>query len=117
MRRSLRPATAVKADKAKALDMFNTGKGGFKDRDLYVFCSNASDGITTADPTHKGTLLQDFKDVKDFAAGEEMFRTAKEDTVSEITYLWPRPESGTPLEKTMFFTKVDDQICGVGYYK
>ena len=38
---------AVKQDKAKALDMFNKGEGGFKDRDLYVFCANASDGIMT----------------------------------------------------------------------
>src|ERR1043166_8923610 len=41
---------AVKQDEAKALDMFNTGEGGFKDRDLYVFCANASDGILTAHP-------------------------------------------------------------------
>jgi hypothetical protein len=27
---------AMKQDKAKALDMFNKGEGGFKDRDLYV---------------------------------------------------------------------------------
>jgi hypothetical protein len=33
---------AVKADKAKALDMFNKGEGGFLDRDLYVFCANVS---------------------------------------------------------------------------
>jgi hypothetical protein len=39
---------AVKEDKAKALDMFNNGEGGFKDRDLYVWCANASDGIVTA---------------------------------------------------------------------
>jgi len=39
---------AVQEDKAKALDMFNKGEGGFKDRDLYVFCANASDGIVTA---------------------------------------------------------------------
>ena len=42
---------AVKQDKAKALDMFNKGEGGFKDRDLYVSCANASDGIVTAIPT------------------------------------------------------------------
>ena len=41
---------AIKKDKAKALDMFNKGEGGFKDRDLYVFCANASDGIMTAHP-------------------------------------------------------------------
>ena len=32
---------AVKVDKAKALDMMQ--KGGFRDRDLYVYCVNASD--------------------------------------------------------------------------
>ena len=32
------------ADKAKALDMFNKGEGGFKDRDLQPFCFNVSDG-------------------------------------------------------------------------
>jgi hypothetical protein len=35
---------AIKADKAKALDMFLKGEGGFKDRDLYPFCFNISDG-------------------------------------------------------------------------
>ena len=30
---------AVKEDKAKALDMFSKGEGGFKDRDLYVWCA------------------------------------------------------------------------------
>jgi hypothetical protein len=44
---------AVKEDKAKALDVFNKGDGGFRDRDLYVFCDNASDGIVTAHPTNK----------------------------------------------------------------
>ena len=40
-----RAVAAVKEDKAKALDMFNKGEGGFKDRDLYVSCANASDGV------------------------------------------------------------------------
>ena len=45
-----RAVAAVKEDKAKALDMFSNGEGGFKDRDLYVWCANASDGIITATP-------------------------------------------------------------------
>src|SRR6476659_7981910 len=52
---------AVKEDKAKALDMFNKGEGGFKDRDLYVWCANASDGIVSAHPTIKGKQLRDIK--------------------------------------------------------
>ena len=37
-------AKAVTTDKAAALAMFNNGGGGFKDRDLYPFCFNLSDG-------------------------------------------------------------------------
>ena len=39
---------AVKADKAKTLDLINKGEGGFLDRDLYPFCFNLSDGKTVA---------------------------------------------------------------------
>jgi hypothetical protein len=41
---------AVKRDKAKALDLFNKDEGRFKDRGLYLFFANASDGIMTAHP-------------------------------------------------------------------
>ena len=108
---------AVKADKAKALNMFSKGEGGFKDRDLYVFCANASDGVMTAHPTHKGEQLADIKGKKGFPLGQEMMKNATEGKVSEVTYWWPRPGSDKPLEKTSFYTKVGDQICGVGYYK
>ena len=33
----MKAVAAVKADKTKALEMFNNGEGGFRDRDLYVF--------------------------------------------------------------------------------
>ena len=108
---------AVKADKSKALDMFNKGEGGFKDRDLYVFCANASDGILTAHPYLKGEHLQDIKGKKGFPLGQEIMRTATEGKISEVTYWWPRPGSDKPLEKNTFFTRVGDQDCGVGYYK
>jgi signal transduction histidine kinase len=112
-----RAVAAVKEDKGKALDMFNKGEGGFKDRDLYVFCANASDGVMTAHPTHKGEQLADIKGKKGFPLGQEMMKNATEGKVSEVTYWWPRPGSDKPLEKTSFYTKVGDQICGVGYYK
>jgi hypothetical protein len=108
---------AVRTNKAKALEMFNNGEGGFKDRDLYVSCANASDGVVTAHPTGKGAQLRDIKDERGFAFGEEIMRTAIEGRVNKVTYLWRRPGSDKPAEKTSFFTKVGGQICGVGYYK
>jgi hypothetical protein len=113
-----RAVAAVKEDKAKALDMFNKGEGGFKDRDLYVFCANASDGILTAHPYgQKGKLLQDIEGKHGAAFGKEIMQEATEGTTKEVTYWWQRPGSDKPLQKTAFYTKVGDQICGVGYYK
>jgi Single Cache domain 2 len=108
---------ALKENKEKALEMFNKGEGGFKDRDLYVFCANASDGVLTAHPYLKGEHLQDIVGKKGFPLGQEIMRTATEGEIKQVTYWWPRPGSETPLEKHTFFTKVGDQNCGVGYYK
>ena len=60
----MKAVAAVKADKAKALDMFNKGEGGFLDRDLYVFCGNVSDGKTVAigNPNAKQLLGVDGED-------------------------------------------------------
>jgi signal transduction histidine kinase len=107
----------VKADKTKALEMFNKGEGGFKDRDLYVFCANSSTGVVTAHPTVKGEQLRDIKGKKGYPFGIEMMEKATEGKIKEVTYWWPRPGSDKPVEKTSFYTKVEDQICGVGYYK
>jgi Cache domain len=108
---------AVKTDKVKALEMFNKGEGGFRDRDLYVFCANASDSTLTAHPNLKGEHLKDIKGKKGFPLGKEMMQTAIEGKISEVTYWWPRPGFDKPREKHAFYTKVGDQLCAVGYYK
>jgi hypothetical protein len=108
----------VKADKTKALEMFNKGEGGFKDRDLYVFCANASDGIITATPyMNRGKQLRDIKGKHGAPFGETIMQNATEGTIKETTYWWPRPGSDEAFEKTVFYTKAGDQICAVGYYK
>src|SRR5215471_1215919 len=58
---------AVKADKTKALDMFNKGEGGFRDRDLYVYCANVSDAklVAMGNPQAKQLLGTDGRTLKD----------------------------------------------------
>ena len=110
--------SAVKADKVKALGMFQKGEGGFKDRDLYPFCANAGDGAMTAHPTLMGKKIQDIVDKNGKKLGEEMQKVATEGKLAEVSYMWPRPGADTtPVQKVSFVTKVGDQICGVGYYK
>src|SRR5262249_50849395 len=107
-----RAVAALKENKEKALEMFNKGDGGFRDRDLYVFCANASDGVLTAHPYLKGEQLQDIVGKKGFPLGKEIMRTAAEGKISEVSYWWPRPGSDKPLEKHTFYTKVVGQNCG-----
>lgn len=109
---------AVKTDKAKALEAFNACVEGFKDRDLYPFCTNAADGVIVAHPTLVGKQVRDLKDKNGFAFGEEMMKVADtEGKVAEVAYMWPRPGSDTPVQKVSFVTKVGELVCGVGYYQ
>src|SRR5712692_520979 len=90
-----RAVFAVKADKAKALGMFNKGEGGFKDRDLYPFCFNIVNGVVTAGPAV--VLGQDVRTLKDptgKAFGEDLYNAPREGT-NEVSYMFPRP--GTDL--------------------
>jgi signal transduction histidine kinase len=117
--------SAVKADKANALDMFNKGEGGFQDRDLYVFCSNINDGRLVADgnPNAKQLIGTDDRTLKDStgkAFGQELFAAGQkpEGQISEVGYLFPKPgPDKTPVPKVSFVTRVGDIYCGVGYYK
>ncbi|GLI38119.1 cache domain-containing protein [Geobacter hydrogenophilus] len=111
-----RAVTAIKANKADALAKFTKGEGGFKDRDLYPFCGGA-DGNFTAHPKLVGKSLKELKDKAGKPLGEEMYAVAKEGTISEVSYMWPRPGSTDPVPKVSFVTRVDDQVCAVGYYK
>jgi hypothetical protein len=116
---------AVKADKTKALDMFNKGEGGFLDRDLYVFCFNAGDGkvVATGNRNRKGDIGQDERTVKDSNGktfGLEFYNAAQkpEGEITEVSYTFPKPGAdATPVSKVGFMTRVGDLGCGVGYYK
>ena len=113
-----RAVGAVKANEPKALAEFTAGSQGFRDHDLYVFCARL-DGTVDAhiDPVQIGRNIKDIYDINGVAFGQEMLAIAQDGQVKAINYEWPEPASRTPVEKVTFFTKVADQVCGVGYYK
>ena len=121
----MKAVSAVKADKAKALEMFNKGEGGFLDRDLYVFCSNVSDGknVAIGNPNAKQLLGVDARTLKDAtgkAFGAELYAAYQkpEGELTEVSYMFPRPGADkTPVPKVSLATRVGDLGCGVGYYK
>ena len=109
---------AVKADKAKAVAAFLAGTDGFKDRDLYPFCFNLSDGVTVAAPASVlGKDVRTLKDAKGTAFGADLYKAAQDGKVNEVSYMFPKPGQTEPSSKVSFVTKVGDLGCGVGYYK
>ena len=116
---------ALKADKAKTLDMINKGEGGFLQGDIYPFCSNVSDDkiVAVGNPNAKRLLGRDARTLKDStgkAYGQEMYAAASkpEGQITEVSYMFAKPGADTtPVPKVSYLTKVDDLICGVGYYK
>ena len=111
---------AVKADKEKALAMFNKGEGGFKDRDLQPFCFNVSDGklVVATVPSLLGTDVRALTDKAGKVFGQEVYKAAIEGKITEVSYMFPRPGTDPTLfEKVSFVTRVADLRCGVGYFK
>jgi len=112
-----RAVATMKADKAKALDMFIKGEGGFKDRDLYPFCFSVADGKVLAGPPFViGKDIRTFKDSNGKEFGKENYKAAIEGKFTEVSYLFPRTNDGLPVPKVSFITGVSDLGCGVGYY-
>ena len=94
----MKAVAALKADKAKTLDLINEGKGGFLDRDLYVFCANNSDGkvVALGNPNAKqliGVDTRTQKDVNGMAFGQELYDAYQkpEGQITEVSYIFVRP--------------------------
>ena len=122
----IKAIAAVRADKAKALDMFNEGTGGFRDRDLYVFCANLSDATLVAigNPNLKQALGMDIRNGENstgVAFGEEIYAAMEkpEGQISEVSYVSPTPGADDRLaKKVSLVARADADVgCGVGYYK
>ena len=112
-----RAVIEMKAGPDAAIAKFNDPNGGFRDRDLYVFCASPADGKIAAHPSIAGTDLRTLSDKNGKPFGAEMLDSATEGSFAEISYMWPRPDSTEPVEKVSRVTKIGEQICGVGYYK
>src|ERR1700719_2927482 len=114
-----RAVAELKSNEAAALAKFNDKENKqFRDRDLYVFCFNVSDGKFTVhpNPTIMGTDVRALK-VKDDPLGQRLFDQVKEGAVTTVDYSFPKPGTTEPVPKESYITRVGGQVCGVGYYK
>src|SRR6201998_1058567 len=106
----VKAVAAVKADKTKALDMFNKGEGGFLDRDLYLFCFNSSDGkiVALGNSNAKQLLGSDARNLKDTTGkvyGPELYAGGQkpEGEFTEVSYTFSKPGADPkPVPKVSF---------------
>jgi hypothetical protein len=109
----------LKSNEAAALAKFNKADGGFRDRDLYVYCFEKATGKFTAhvNSALMGTDVRALKEKDGAPLGQKVFDAAKDGTISTISYNFPKPGGTDPVAKEAFVTQVGNQGCGVGYYK
>ena len=108
--------TQMKADKEQTIKQINDG--AMKEKDLYPYCGGP-DGQFTAhpDPKVRAMSMKELKDKEGTAFLEEVYDKVEEGEITEVEYMWNRPGEEEPVQKVAYLTKVDDQVCGVGYYK
>ncbi len=112
----------LKANPTAAIAKFNDPSGGFKDRDLYVFCFSTATGNFDAHANKAlvGTDVRSLKEKDGAALGQKVFDAAKgaaEGTTVTADYNFPKPGTTNPVPKESFIFRVGNEGCGVGYYK
>jgi cytochrome c len=118
----VRAISALKANEATALSEFNDPNNkDFRDRDLYVFCYNISDGKITAYES-PALLNIDIRTLalKDDPIGKrayEAIQSSPQESIVTIDYKFPKPGTTEPVAKQTVEMHVGDQGCGVTYYK
>ena len=112
----------LKANESAAIAKFNQPDGGFRDRDLYVYCFNTTTGIFTAqiNPALMGTDNRLLKEKDGSPLGQKVYDAAqklKDGQITTVSYNYPRPNTDNPVPKVAYVSRVGNTACGVGYYK
>ena len=102
-----------------AFAAFAADDGGFKDKDLYVFCMDM-DGVMLSHavkPELVGKNLLDFNKYGD-ELFKDMVKVAQDSGEGWVDYNWPYPGTDEVKAKTSYIMTNDGEFfCGVGAYK
>ena len=98
---------------------FTAAEAPFREKDPCVFCGG-EDGFLSAHGANAvliGMSMRELRGAADEPLGESHYAALVEGEVQFVEYAWPRPSEEEPTAKSSYVTKVDDQICDVGYYQ
>jgi cytochrome c len=105
--------------RVRALEDFNKMKSPFGDRDLYVFCLGPDHKISANGgfSQYVGMSVDVLKDADGKSLGRSIWDQAQASGEGTIDYKWINPVSHQTENKTAFFKKVGQDVCGVGAYR
>lgn len=112
-----RAIAALKTSETAAITAFNRNDAQFRDRDLFVFCFNGSDGTLTAHEALVGQNVRTLRDGQGTSFGEQMYLIAKEGQIEVVKYMSPTAGSTDQASKRALVARVGNHVCGVSFYR
>jgi cytochrome c len=103
----------------QAFKDFTAKDGGYVDGELYVFCYNPDVTLVAigGNPGMVGKNLRHLKDPDGKEASYELVQMGLEHGSGWVDYKWPNPVTNKIQTKSAYVIKVNDKVCGTGYYK
>jgi cytochrome c len=112
-------AHVKKVGEEQAFKDFTSKDGGFLEGELYVFCYSPDVTLVAigGNPSMLGKNLRDLKDPDGREASYELVQMGLEHGSGWVDYKWPNPMTKKIQTKSAYVIKVNDKVCGTGYYK
>jgi len=112
-------AHVKKVGEEQAFKDFTAKDGGYVDGELYVFCYNPDVTLVAigGNPGMVGKNLRHLKDPDGKEASYELVQMGLEHGSGWVDYKWPNPVTNKIQTKSAYVIKVNDKVCGTGYYK
>ena len=113
-----RAINIIKFDKQYALNLLQPYLVDLK-KMISMFFAPVWTEHFVAHPNTVGNNIFDFEDSTGKNLGKVVVRNARQNQIDKVEYKLVRPtakDNQSELAKTTFITKIDDIVCGVGYY-
>ena len=112
-------ATILKNAPGMGLTLIKHPSGGYRDRDLSIYCFDMADGQFIVHP-NIALIEADVRTLKDKDGspwGQKIYDAAQEGTFTTVGFKAPKPGTTETVEKEAYVTRVSDLGCGIDYYK
>jgi len=103
----------------KAFEDFSRDRDNWVKGEFYIFC-HTLDGVSVAhggNPALVGKPVLGFKDPDGVAVNVLIIEKVKAEGAGWVEYRWPNPLTKKVEPKVIYAEKVNDKVCGSGYYK